>query len=142
MHSSAQGLLLAQLLHFGERMANATDHVEDAGDAAGLDRLLSWFKSHGGRISKLCLEDLGGDMSLSVVTEEPVLKGDVVMSIPISVCMTVESVSGDAGTASSSNVNRLSFAWTQGTALRSTLLVAACCDDNPFISLLLHHRYS
>eukprot|EP00904_Undaria_pinnatifida_P008004 jgi/Undpi1/4333/HiC_scaffold_17.g07699.m1 len=73
-------------------MANATDHVEDAGDAAGLDRLLSWFKSHGGRISKLCLEDLGGDMSLSVVTEEPVLKGDVVMSIPISVCMTVESV--------------------------------------------------
>lgn len=77
-------------------MADVKDHI-DTGEAAELDRLLAWFESHGGRISKLCLEDLGGDMSLSVVTQEAVLKGDVVMSIPTSLCMTVESVSGSAG---------------------------------------------
>lgn len=90
-------LLLAHLCTSGNKMADTKDHV-GAGEAAGLDRLLAWFESHGGRVSKLCLEDLGGDMSLSVVTEEAVHKGDVVMSIPISVCMTVESVSGGVGT--------------------------------------------
>lgn len=77
-------------------MADEKGHV-GVGHAVELERFLAWFESHGGRISKLCLEDLGGDMSLSVVTQEAVHKGDVVMSIPISVCMTVESVSGSAG---------------------------------------------
>lgn len=61
---------------------------------AELDQLLAWFKAHGGFVTKLSLEDFGGDLSLGIVTEEAVSKGDVVMSIPISLCVAVESVSG------------------------------------------------
>lgn len=67
-----------------------------SGEGGGQDelgRLLSWFESQGGSVAKLCLADLGGEMGLSIVTGEAVRKGDVVMSIPISLCMTVESVS-------------------------------------------------
>ena len=72
-------------------MADEKGHV-GVGHAVELERFLAWFESHGGRISKLCLEDLGGDMSLSVVTQEAVHKGDVVMSIPIS-CLLYTSPS-------------------------------------------------
>lgn len=60
--------------------------------AADLRGLLSWFEEHGGSVTKLCLEDLGGEMSLSLLTGQALSKGDVVMSIPISLCMTGESV--------------------------------------------------
>lgn len=73
--------------------ANMAALSEEEGGQAELGRLLSWFETRGGSVSKVCLEDLGGDMSLSIVTREAVKKGDVVMSIPISLCMTVESVS-------------------------------------------------
>lgn len=65
--------------------------------AAHLRGLLSWFEDHGGSVTKLCLEDLGGEMSLSLLTGQALSKGDVVMSIPISLCMTDESVRGRAG---------------------------------------------
>lgn len=73
-------------------MAAAPGH-ECGETSAELGRLLSWFESHGGSVAKLVLQDLGGDLSLSVVTTEAVSKGDVVMTVPISLCMTVESVS-------------------------------------------------
>ncbi|CBN75532.1 conserved unknown protein [Ectocarpus siliculosus] len=60
--------------------------------AVELDGLLSWFVEHGGSMTKLCLEDLGGEMSLSLLTGQALNKGEVVMSIPISLCMTVDSV--------------------------------------------------
>lgn len=61
--------------------------------ATELRRLLSWFEENGGSMTKLSLEDLGGAMSLSLLTgKQPLSKGEVVMSIPISLCMTVESV--------------------------------------------------
>lgn len=47
-------------------------------------------------MTKLCLEDLGGEMSLSLLTRQALSKGDVVMSVPISLCMTNESVRGRA----------------------------------------------
>eukprot|EP00752_Nemacystus_decipiens_P006586 g5928.t1 len=53
--------------------------------------LLTWFEERGGSVSKLHLEDLGGEMSLSLLTSQALSKGDVVMSIPISLCMTEES---------------------------------------------------
>ncbi|CAN0307296.1 unnamed protein product [Pylaiella littoralis] len=63
-----------------------------AAAAAELDGLLSWFEGHGGSITKLSLEDLGGELNLSLLTGgEAVRKGETVMSIPISLCMTVES---------------------------------------------------
>lgn len=73
--------------------------------AVGLDGLLSWFVEHGGSMTKLCLEDLGGEMSLSLLTGQALSKGEVVMSIPISLCMTVDSVRRPpAGNASSPGV--------------------------------------
>lgn len=68
-------------------------HDEPAHQVAGLGRLVSWFESRGGSVSKVKLETLGGNMGLSLVTSEVVARGDVVMSIPISLCMTVQSVS-------------------------------------------------
>lgn len=65
--------------------------------AAELHGLLSWFEEHGGSVTKLCLEDLGGEMSLSLLTGQALSMGDVVMSIPISLCMTDESVRRRAG---------------------------------------------
>eukprot|EP00903_Cladosiphon_okamuranus_P013966 g12987.t1 len=62
-----------------------------SGAAAELRGLLSWFEEHGGSVTKLCLEDLGGEMSLSLLTGQALSKGDDVMSIPISLCMTDES---------------------------------------------------
>ncbi|CAM9622374.1 unnamed protein product [Ectocarpus fasciculatus] len=59
--------------------------------AVGLDGLLSWFVENGGSMTKLCLEDLGGEMSLSLLTGQALGKGEVIMSIPISLCMTVDS---------------------------------------------------
>lgn len=64
--------------------------VQESGDSDGL---LSWFERNGGSLLNLHLRHLGGEMGLSLVTEQPVRKGDTVMSIPISLCMTVESVS-------------------------------------------------
>ncbi|CAM9311150.1 unnamed protein product [Ectocarpus sp. 8 AP-2014] len=66
------------------------DGARDA-TAVELDGLLSWFVEHGGSMTKLCLEDLGGEMSLSLLTGQALSKGEVVMSIPISLCMTVDS---------------------------------------------------
>lgn len=60
--------------------------------AAELRELLSWFEEHGGSVTKLILEDLGGEMSLSLLTGQALSKGDALMSIPISLCMTDESV--------------------------------------------------
>lgn len=77
-------------------MATAKGNAEGDGardaTAVGLDGLLSWFVEHGGSMTKLCLEDLGGEMSLSLLTGQALSKGEVVMSIPISLCMTVDSV--------------------------------------------------
>lgn len=68
-------------------------HHDAEHETAGLDRLHSWFEAHGGSVSKVKLANLGGDMGLSLVTSGAMSRGDVVMSIPVSLCMTVESVS-------------------------------------------------
>lgn len=54
------------------------------------DLLVAWFQGNGGSISKLSVAD--GEMGLSLMTTESVEKGDVVMSIPTSLCMTMETV--------------------------------------------------
>lgn len=60
--------------------------------AAELGELLSWFEEDGGSMTDISLEDLGGEMSLSLFTLQALSKGQLVMSIPISLCMTAESV--------------------------------------------------
>ncbi|CAM9505244.1 unnamed protein product, partial [Scytosiphon promiscuus] len=60
-------------------------------DPAGLGDFLSWFERHGGSMTDIFLEDVGGEMSLSLFTGQALSRGQHVMSIPISLCMTVES---------------------------------------------------
>lgn len=60
---------------------------------AGTFHFLSWFEAHGGSIIKLRLEDLGGEMGLGLITQEAIRKGETVMSVPKSICMTTDSVS-------------------------------------------------
>lgn len=54
--------------------------------------LVKWFREYGGRMDKVCLRDLGGDMQLSLVTTGHIARGDVVISVPTSLCMTIDSV--------------------------------------------------
>lgn len=56
-------------------------------------QFVSWFEAHGGSITKLRLEDLGGEMGLGLITKESIKKGETVMSVPKSICMTTDSVS-------------------------------------------------
>lgn len=56
-------------------------------------QFVSWFEVHGGSIIKLRLEDLGGEMGLGLITKEAIRKGETVMSVPRSICMTTDSVS-------------------------------------------------
>lgn len=70
-----------------------SDAAAEGGGCDASERMMSWFQSHGGSTSKLRLVDDGGDMGLSLVTSRNVSKGEVVMSIPISLCMTIETVS-------------------------------------------------
>ncbi|CAM9982709.1 unnamed protein product, partial [Discosporangium mesarthrocarpum] len=53
--------------------------------------LESWFRDHGGVVEKVRVVDLGGDLSLSMVAVEDIRMGDVVMEIPLSLCMTVDT---------------------------------------------------
>lgn len=70
-----------------------TSEKRVGGESKASDCLLSWLESHGGSVAKLRLATLDGEMGLSVFTTDNVVKREMVMSVPISLCMTVESVS-------------------------------------------------
>ena len=99
-----------------------------SGAAAQLRGLLSWFEEHGGSVTKLCLEDLGGEMSLSLLTGQALSKGDVVMSIPISLCMTNESVRWSAGVAPGVGRHKVCDL-TGGESAKASLMVSWWCKE-------------
>ena len=63
--------------------------------AEDIAALVQWFTSKGGTIKHVKLQDLGGEMSLSIVTTAPLDEGQPVLRIPLSCCITVDSILAD-----------------------------------------------
>lgn len=60
--------------------------------------LLEWFKSEGGFISeKLTVQSLDNGEGIALVGKEPIEKSEVLMLIPYSCCMTIETAVANSG---------------------------------------------